>query len=123
MRACARACVGAHPDASASGCGAFALLGYGAPVATRLHLRWGAGAFALACVGIRCTVAVFVVVTVTDQPVTGGSHLKKKKCKVHAKFTQKFMQVSNKFLDKIHVRFTLLENKQDKSDFIMWTSI
>ena len=27
--------------ASASGCGAFALLGYGAPVATLLHLRWG----------------------------------------------------------------------------------
>ena len=40
----------------------------------------GAGAFALACVGIRCTVAAFVVVTVTDQPVlTGGSHLKIKK--------------------------------------------
>ena len=41
VRACARACVGTHPDASASGCGAFALLGCGAPVATLLHLRWG----------------------------------------------------------------------------------
>ena len=41
VRACARACVGIHPDASASGCGAFALLGFGAPVATLLHLRWG----------------------------------------------------------------------------------
>ena len=42
----------------------------------------GAGAFALACDGIRCTVAAFVVVTVTDQPVVlmiGGSHLQKKK--------------------------------------------
>ena len=42
----------------------------------------GAGAFALACVGIRCTVASFLVVTVIDQPAllkTGGSHLKKNK--------------------------------------------
>ena len=41
----------------------------------------GAVAFALACVGIRCTVATIVVVTVIDQPAlrnTGGSHLKKK---------------------------------------------
>ena len=38
----------------------------------------GAGAFALAVVGIRCTVASFLVVTVIDQPAllkTGGSHL------------------------------------------------
>ena len=47
MRVRARACVGAHPAASAAGCGAFALLGYGAPVAVLLllrpvlvHLRW-----------------------------------------------------------------------------------
>ena len=40
----------------------------------------GAGASALAGVGIRCTVASSVVVTVTDLPAfkTGGSHLKKK---------------------------------------------
>ena len=43
----ARACVGTHLEASASGRGAFALLGYGAPVTTLLllrrvlaHLRW-----------------------------------------------------------------------------------
>ena len=40
VRVCACACVGTHPDASASGCGAFALLGFGAPVASLLHLRW-----------------------------------------------------------------------------------
>ena len=42
----------------------------------------GAGALALAGDRIRCTVAAFVVVTVTDQPVlTGGSHLKIQKKK------------------------------------------
>ena len=44
----------------------------------------GAGALALACDGIRCTVAAIVVVTVTDLPAvckTGGRHLKKQKMK------------------------------------------
>ena len=40
----------------------------------------GAGAFALACFGIRCMMATILVVIVIDQPALhkpGGSHLKK----------------------------------------------
>ena len=39
VRVYARACAGTHPVASATGGGALALHGYGAPVATPLHLR------------------------------------------------------------------------------------
>ena len=83
MRACARARVGTHPEASASGRGAFALLGYGAPVASLLRLRWVLVHlhWLAAELDARWLCLWWLPLSTYLLVYLGGSHLKKKKRK------------------------------------------